>query len=570
MRCMGLLILWILTGGGAALPAGQTAERVLTAEDLYAGLEATRILPKAGALVLDTRNWPEDGGLGIVTTDVLDLGGQGVLSPAATVSDLRIDLTAKAGPPASVFAEVRTGLTFFQAAGTWTEWQAASGIIQPKGRYAQVRVRLTTGDRAIVPSVTAVRLTWNVEPVAFRSPLALLDHSVQNIVNSALPFDYERPDQPDLVWMRNTFQLDSMIAGKRSEFEKLKALLDWTAMRKNKRPGPRNSDGSYPWNIRQVLTEENGGAVHGHCMSYCETFIAAAVSLGWQARHFAIQGFRDTSHEVPEVWVNELGKWVFMDPSLGAYYADRKTGAPLSLLEMHDIYVNFVLKSGEALQRGEDVNLARVQSLRGRHPVKCVANGYAYGERQNWDWEYDHGYMTAGWMQLTPRNDWQSRPEPWCGEFSNSPDGYCGFPVYVDERTPVVESTTSLWYTRARDLWWTLNQASFRLTQTEDEALSVECGNSQPFFRRYLARIDEGEWKEVERQFTWRLKDGMNRLEVICEDEFGSKGIASIAVVRKGEAQRAAASGAAGTEAYTKPGMPYRAPAWRPAPTGRQ
>ena len=213
-------------------------------------------------------------------------------------------------------------------------------------------------------------------------------------------------------------------------------------------------------------------------------------------------------------------------------YADIKTEQPLSLLEMHNVYTNFILRNGEVQRRGEDVNLSRGQSLRGKHQIKCITNNYTYGEHQKWDWEYDQGYMTAGWMQLTPRNNWQSQPEPWCRAFANEPDGYCGFPVYIDEKTPIVEASTMLWYTRKRDLWWTLNQASFRLIRTGDATRAVECGNSQPFFKRYLARIDGGEWKPIDKLFLWKLNPGLNRLEVTSEDEFGRRGIASMSLVR--------------------------------------
>jgi hypothetical protein len=522
----------ILGTVGIGRSEDQVVERTLTSKDLYSGLEATRVLPKDTSLVLDVRNWPKNGAAGIITTDIIDLGDDGILGKAAAVTDLRIALTTKCEAPASVTTEIRTGTTFFQDAGTWTAWQLYEGAFAPRGHYAQIRLKLSTTDIKVLPAVNAVRLTYSLKAPVFQGSVTLVEDRVQKIVNSVVVFGYERPDQPDLLWLNKTFKLEGVIAGKKTEFEKLRALLDWVAARKNKRPGPTNSDGSYPWNLREVFTEENGGTMRGHCMSYCETFIAVAVSLGWQARHFAIQGFRDTSHEVPEVWVNELAKWVYMDPSLDTYYTDRKTNEPLNLLQMHNAYVNFVLKPGEILRRGEEVNLDRVESLRGKHPVKCITNDYTYGQREKWDWEFGHGYLTAGWMQLTPRNNWQSQPQPWCKDFSDSPDGYCGFPVYVDSRTPIVEPTTSLWYTRERDFWWTLNQASFRMIRSQDNTVEVECGTSQPFFHKYLARIDDSDWRPVDVQFTWTLKAGNNRIEITCEDEFGKRASASLAIVR--------------------------------------
>jgi hypothetical protein len=72
-----------------------------------------------------------------------------------------------------------------------------------------------------------------------------------------------------------------------------------------------------------------------------------------------------------------------------------------------------------------------------------------------------------------------------------------------------------------------MNQASLRLTRSGADSLNVECGNSQPFFSRYLARLDGGPWKPVESQFARKLKAGRNGLEVAPENESGKRGIES-------------------------------------------
>jgi len=74
-----------------------------------------------------------------------------------------------------------------------------------------------------------------------------------------------------------------------------------------------------------------------------------------------------------------------------------------------------------------------------------------------------------------------------------------------------------------------LNQASFRLVRIGEAVLAVECGNSLSFFKRYPAKIDGGDWQPAEASFTWTLKLGTNRLEVTCEDEFGKRGLPSVA-----------------------------------------
>jgi len=526
--------------GGCGMEAREKAfeaadgptERVLSAADLYRGLEATRVLLKDDALVLDTRNWRTTS-RGRAVTDVIDLAGDGVMGTPVTVSDLTMTLDARTPDNTDVTAQVRTGTTFFQAEETWTEWCAPEAVQQPRGRYIQVRLTFTTKDPTITPALKSLTIFYTVTRSAVGGgDVALVTETVQRIVRSPITFGYERPDQPDLVWLRKTFKLDEVIAGKKGEFEQLRALMRWVVTRPNKRSSDWRGGGPYPWHIRKVLKEEDGGTVYGHCMSYCQVMITAANAFGWQGRHWAIHGFRDTSHEVPEIWLNELGKWVFFDPSLDTYYTDKKTREPLNLLQMHNIYVNFVLKEGEVLRRGRTVNVERVEALRGKHPIRCVSGDWGYGKPWKWDWEYRHGYMTAGWLQLTPRNNWHSQPKPIHRHFGHGPDGYEGFPLWSDERTPLPTPSARNWYTRKRDFWWTLNQASFRLVRSGPSTLAVECGNSQPFFKRYLARMDGGEWKEVGSRFTWTLDRGTNRLEVTCEDEFGKRGLSSVAAVK--------------------------------------
>jgi len=530
-----LLIIALVPAVSSSAVAGESVTQTLKAADLFGGYEAKRILLKGDALVLDTRNWrPKEQGR--LVTDVIDLAGDGLLAVPATVSDFALALDAATPEGTSVTAQVRTGTTFFPTKDTWTEWFGHEEVKTPKGRYIQIRLKVRTDDPKVVPEVRGLTLSRAVtRGPTMAGTVALVEDKVQRIADSAVRFEYERPDQADLVWMRKTFKLDDVIAGKKTEFEQLKALMHWVATRPNDRHKGWHT-GPYPWHIRKVLTEKDGGTVFGHCMSYCEVFITAAGALGWQGRHWAIMGFREASHEVPEVWVNELGKWVFFDPSLDTYYADPKTGEPMSILEMHNTFVNALLKDGEQLQwrgiRSNDTYAARIRALRGKHPITCVSRDYAYGKPTKWDWQWRHGYMTAGWMQLTTRNNWHSQPKPACSRFSSYPTGYCGFPVYVDEKTPVPSRRTRTWYTRKRDLWWTLNQATFRLTRSGASALTVACGNSQPFFKRYLARRDGGAWEPVDATFTWTLKSGENRLEVVPEDALGRRGIASVAVVR--------------------------------------
>ena len=65
----------------------------------------------------------------------------------------------------------------------------------------------------------------------------------------------------------------------------------------------------------------------------------------------------------------------------------------------------------------------------------------------------------------------------------------------------------------------------------------VELGNSQPFFKKYLATIN-GKEQEVTSPFTWKLLSGKNTLVVNCVDEFGRRGLPSTVTVERKEPVR--------------------------------
>ncbi|MBL8216972.1 MAG: hypothetical protein JNK87_40005 [Bryobacterales bacterium] len=514
----------VFLGASAGAVYGTEGEVLveLDARALYEGLEASRVLLDGNALVWDGRN-AKAGGTGVVVTDVLDLGGNALLSGAAAVGAARVAVDAAKG----VRVQVRSGGTYFEGK-EWSGWQEARSGFSPVGRYCQLRMEL--GPEA--PSIRGVRMVGSVKRRAFAGRIEMVQNRMQQLVRSPLVFGYERADQADLVWLRKTFALDTIIAPHAGELEQLRAVLHWVASRKNLRPGPWEAAGqAYPWHVRQVMSEREGGAILGHCMSYCEVFLAAAAALGWHGRHWAMEGVRDTGHEVPEIWLNSLGKWVYFDPSLDTYYTDKQTGRPFSILELHRRYLATVLKPGEQLAHGRHLHEDRLKALRGKHPVRCETGGYVYGEKGAWDWEWDHGYMSAGWLQLTPRNDFHSQVAPRFSNFGKGAVGFEGYPIYVDAQTPLPEEATR-WYTRERDLWWTLNQAAFRMVRTAEDTVQLECGHTQPHFRRFVRRVDDGAAQPVESRFSWRLRAGDNRLEVTPEDAFGRRGLASSVVVR--------------------------------------
>ena len=531
--------IWLLVSALLA-DVSTAAEITLTPRELYAGFEARKVLLDNGgaSLALDARLFQFGRERqGVVTTDPIDLGpAEGIIGLPAMVRGVKLEVGADVPEGAAVEVETRSGTNPLDTSA-WPPWSKLGGpaavLDKPAGRYLQVRMTLKASAAGRLPALKALVLTPQVEVgKAWAGKLTVVEDRVQRIVRSPIEFHYERPDQKQLAAFRKAAGLDAVVAGAKDDFEKLVKLMDWVGSVDNVRGTRRERDGrAYAWNIEKVFEVGQDGKphIHGHCMSYCEVMVTAATALGYVgARHFAVCGFREASHEVPEIWVPCLGKWVFFDPSLTHYYFDKTTQQPLSLIEMHAVVAEAFLKEGEDMhwwcRRSNPEAQARVRSIGGQTPIGCRTGPWHYGKPapKDYDWGWYHGYLAAGFVQMTPRNDFHSHPEANPHQFENYP-GYAGYPNWVDEKTPPTKGGHN-WFTRRRDFYWTLDQASAKLVEGDEGTLLVELGHSMPFFKAYRVRIDGG---EVAPPSAWQLKPGRNRLEVAPVDEFGKVGLAS-------------------------------------------
>ena len=304
--------------------------------------------------------------------------------------------------------------------------------------------------------------------------------------------------------------------------------------------GKEKKDGVYLWDIDAVFEVKAGKpTVYGHCMTYSEVLVTAATAMGYVgSRHMAMAGYQDKSHEVCDIWVPSLGKWVYFDPSCDHYYTDKKTKELLNLIELHNIVADKFVNDGHDMnwwvQRPNLESKDVLAKIGGKTVVDCRMGPWHYGDPQdpNYDWGMLHGYVCAGFVQMTPRNDFNSNPKAMSKQFENEP-GYDDYPLWVDAKTPPRGNN---WYTRQRDFYWTLDQASFRLVQTAADTITVELGQSMPFFKNYLIKVDGKELPADQSRgnmFTWKLNAGENTLEVAPRDELGKVGLASAVVVKK-------------------------------------
>ncbi len=585
VRGVALLACFLGSGAEAAevgsAPAdGQKGIRpiVLSAAELYEGFEARKVILDASKqrLILDSRVFAfGTERAGRVVTDVIDLlpTVNGLADDRQTAESVTVELVTDVPPGANLTLEARSGGTFFDQAG-WSEWRRLEGA-KPRlsplaGRYLQLRLTFTATVSGGLPAVTSLTLRpeWSGRKPDRRQPMAVVSADVQRIVRSPVGFAYERPDQEKIARFRITNDLDGVAAGKYDDaietakyakidrtmnggedFIRLVRLMDWAAQStmNNTPGGPQWQDGAYTWDIERVFELKPDGerVVRGHCMSYAQVMVAAATALGYKARHVCAVGFKKMSHEITEVWVPSLGKWVYFDPDLDQYYFDKDTRVPLNLVEMHEVVRDRVVPEGKDmhwLMSDSQEPRLRVKEVDTKELIGCRLGSWLAGERMpaEYDWGWQHGYLIAGFVQMTPRNDFHTHPDKMPRNFQQFP-GYDDYPFWVDSKTPPREGVGE-WCTRKRDFYWTLDQASLRLVRSGEDAITVELGNSMPFFAQY--RIDAesppGAGKPARTQaacgpFMWRLRPGLNRLVVEPVDEFGKPGRPSEVTVKLGE-----------------------------------
>ncbi len=370
--------------------------------------------------------------------------------------------------------------------------------------------------------------------------VTVVKRDIETIVRSPIDFVYERPDQKDLVEFKNKAKLDEVI-GEGSDFEKLVRLMDWVGSLHNDRKtkAQRAKDGHYLWGVDSLVSWDDSGnaSVSGHCMSYAAVMIDACTALGFKARHFAVEGFRDMCHEVVEVWVPSMGKWVYFDPSLTQYYKDLETGEPLNMLEMHRIVVKHFLPEGKNMswfsKRKNPATREVVRRVGGQKPVAVRQGRWHYGKpvEEDYEWGWRHGYLAAGFLQMTPRNDFNSNPDANPGNFGHRP-GYADYPFWVDEKTPARKGSSNT-ISKESDFYWTLDQAAFEIEAVEEKtgAVNLKLENSMPFFSHYEVIVDGKTIKVEDSSFEWKLGPEENAINVFPVDIFGQRGAGSSAVV---------------------------------------
>ncbi|MBQ3197436.1 MAG: transglutaminase domain-containing protein [Alistipes sp.] len=163
-----------------------------------------------------------------------------------------------------------------------------------------------------------------------------------------MKFSYMSPNHPDLVRLREKFNLDS-VAGAGNEISKIKNLLHWVHNVVRHDGSSMNPEVMNTIAMVELCQKENRGV---NCRMLAQMLTEVYLSMGFKARFVTCMPRDHVSdcHVITTVYSNTLNKWLWVDPTFEAYVMD-ENGVMLSIAEVRER-----LRNDQPLQLNEDAN----------------------------------------------------------------------------------------------------------------------------------------------------------------------------------------------------------------------
>lgn len=465
--------------------------------------------------------------------DLAEAPGPEAVKRFVALDEVTVDWDVES--PEGTTAEIFAGLGRDPVPGSdgWSGFEPVRGTTKtwasPPGRYLQFQVVLRTANPLATPAFKGLSVAARVRPLpgAAGLPVRVMESRNPEIVRPSVAFTHE--DFSKLEHWKAKFELDRVVAGAATEFEKQLRLMRWAYEIPIKGLNPyrwsyddlpvleRDASGRI---VKDTAFREKGRRRTGHCLDCNLTLVGACLAMGYPARWVNIATMSTYGHEVAEVWSNDFDKWIFLDATRDYYIFDPETGIPMSLLEINE-------RLAEIIPRP----VTWEDPLKAMIPDAALAKKarVAYREGQNAFPVKDNTQgpellLFKGHLSLVLRNDFASRgtPVPW--RLSSNWGGPLFYGYFAGKFPRKREY--ALHTERPQDFAPPLNRTHLTLTETETPGiLRVDADTETPFFRTFLVRIDDGSWAErPASSFAWPLHEGRNTLEVRARNSAGVAG----------------------------------------------
>jgi hypothetical protein len=455
---------------------------------------------------------------GWLESPVIDLwkgDSDDIISRQRTIQHLAITLRAEVPEGTSVTWWFRKGTHPSPTSDAWEEYEklgdgavldAQIGGREFNRRYLQFKAVLSTDDPLVSPVVRSARIMAKFKeafPIPRHTNIHVLEVDNPPVRYSSLPWEWEKCDLPGQETLRRQENLDAVIAGSRTQFEAQLKLLDYA----KKRWRWTDPGAEYPeWDALSIVNRVSKTGGGGMCIQQNLFFVGLCQAYGWQGRLIGIDG-----HEVCEVWNDDYGKWIYFDAFFPNHVlCDVDTGEPLSMLEIHDLYLDYFYPDRPMdwqtdYRRGRDEIMARED----RPPVVRSSLTFHDHDRNAYT-----GFTESRILRLIPRTNFMEKPFP--RPLAHFGGGYfwSGYVSWYDDRTPV-RGQYADYTNRPRDFWPDLNTVHITASQGYgNERLFLEFETFTPNFCHFEVNTDDGGWEETDERWTWLLVPGRNCLRV--------------------------------------------------------
>ena len=154
---------------------------------------------------------------------------------------------------------------------------------------------------------------------------------------------YAPPTDSALAALRAHWNLDS-VAGTGGEFDRLRRLMHWVHVTVRH---DGTHDNPAAMESQALLAACAGGKATCNCRGLGTILNEVYLAMGFPSRHLTCLPWDEKDpdcHVVNMVWSSERGKWLYMDPTHDAWFADAQ-GQPLSPREIRE-----AMRRGDSLQ----------------------------------------------------------------------------------------------------------------------------------------------------------------------------------------------------------------------------
>lgn len=447
--------------------------------------------------------------------------------PQCQVDGLVLAVTGEAPAESDIRWLLRFGDTPNLMSRSWTDYipieataTARAHIADISGRFIQWKADLKSNNPFSTATVRGVR----VDRILSFTPPAENTFYVWDYQNSRLrvpsiPFAWEDFSHPELAAIRSRLDLDRLLEGATGDFDRINRVRHHiSTLWKHELPEP-----DYPaWNGLEILDRKERMGAGGMCVQFSALFLQALQSLGYAARHVNL-----FFHDTVEVYVDELGKWVLVDPEsvFDSYQFSAEDGEPLSALDQHKHFLDTYGFAKERPINWMDPNPWGWPG--GDGSSKPQALGFSTFT----DWINNPEnppplHRLAGFLRIFPRNNFLSHPNPMPvnhGLRYHWP--WNGYVNWYDESTPR-KLQYSLHSDREADFYPTMNRVQYTATWGEAVGtIDIDLLTYTPGFDSFEIRQGNGEWVESPPRWTWSLApSAVNTVEVRTRNQAGHTG----------------------------------------------